>query len=134
MFLLFIILISLSLFFRRVSGLEDPLIRYTYLLPAGITFLLLHDKFPKNSDYYTVLFSLLITLIVVSFSNPKYCQPKSIKKSTIYVLIAVSIIGLIFTILDILINYDLSKSVYMIGSFDYRGDLNNSAFKLICPE
>ena len=128
MFLLFIILISLSLLFRRVSGLEDPLIRYTYLLPAGITFLLLSDL-PKNSDYYTVFFSLLFTFVVVFFSNPKYCQPKSIKKSTIYVLIAVSILGLIFTILDIFINYDLSKSVYMIGSFDYRGDLNNSAFK-----
>ena len=129
MFLLFIILISLSLFFRRVSGLEDPLIRYTYLLPAGITFLLLHDKFPKNSDYYTVFFSLLFTLVVVSFSNPKYCQPKSIKKSTIYVLMAVSITGLIFTIFDTLINLDLRNSVYMTGSFDYRGDLNNSAFR-----
>ena len=71
----------------------------------------------------------MFTLVVVSFSNPKYCQPKYIKKSTIYVLIAVSILGLIFTILDILINFDISKSVYMIGSFDFRGDLNNSAFK-----
>ena len=107
MFLLFIILISLSLFFRRVSGLEDPLIRYTYILPAGITFLLLHDEFPKNSDYYTVFFSLFFTLVVVSLSKPKYFKTNSIKKSTIYVLIVVSIIGLIFTILDILINLRL---------------------------
>ena len=42
---------------------------------------------------------------------------------------AVSITGLIFTILDTLINLDLRNSVYMTGSFDYRGDLNNSAFR-----
>ena len=84
---------------------------------------------PKNIDYYTVLFSLFFTLVVVSFSNPKYSQPKAIKKSTIYVLIAVSTIGLIFSILDILVNYDLSKSVYMIGSFDYRGELKISGLR-----
>ena len=36
---------------------------------------------------------------------------------------AVSITGLIFTILDTLINLDLRNSVYMTGSFDYRGTL-----------
>jgi len=128
MILLFFILISLSLFFRRVSGLEDPLIRYTYIVPAGITYLLI-GNIPKNSDYYTVLFSLFFTFLIVFFSNPKYCQPKAIKKSTIYLLIVVSLVGLSFTILDLLINYDFSKSVYMIGSFDYRGDIKISAFK-----
>ena len=84
---------------------------------------------PKNIDFYTVFFSLFFTLVVVSFSNPKYSQPKAIKKSTIYLLIAVSTIGLIFSILDILVNYDLSKSVYMIGSFDYRGELKISGLR-----
>ena len=128
MFLLFTFLIILSIFFRRISGYEDPLIRYSYFLAAGISYLLI-DDLPRNSDYYTVLFSLIFTYLVVFLSNPKSSQKKAIKKSTLYVLISVSTLGFIFTLLDIYFNFDLSKSAYMIGSFDYRGDLKIPALR-----
>ena len=128
MLFLFTLLIILSLFFRRISGYEDPLIRKTYLLSAGISFLLIGDL-PRNSDYYTVLYSLLFTYLVVFFSNPKSSPPKSIKKSTLYVLISASTLGLIFSVLDVYFNLDLSKSVYTMGSFDFRGDLKIPALR-----
>ena len=50
--------------FRRVSGLEDPLIRYTYLLPAGITFLLLSELPKKVGVAVTELVGSQLLLVV----------------------------------------------------------------------
>ena len=121
-FIFFGILISVSLLFRRISGLEDPLI-WAFYIPAGISFLLL-DDIPKNSDYFTVLYILLFAYLIIFFSNPKFSLPKSIFKNTLRTLVVASLFGLLFTSLDLVFNTNLDNSIYSRGTFDYRGDLS----------
>ena len=123
MIFVFLILFLILLFFRRTLGYEDPVLLRAFYIPAGISFLYMGD-IPRNSDYYTVLFSLFFTYLAIFFCNPKYSFPKLITRKYLYLILALIIVGFSLTILDMIFNINIANSVYSRQNFDFRGELN----------
>ncbi len=123
MIFVFLILFFILLFFRRTLGYEDPVLLRAFYIPAGISFLYMGD-IPRNSDYYTVLFSLFFTYLAIFFCNPKYSFPKLITRKYLYLILALIIVGFSLTILDMIFNINIANSVYSRQNFDFRGELN----------